>query len=84
MERKDGGPAYPPNAGWRDDDPACRGMSLRDAFAMAALPAIITATSAGQHWAGGNMPGKDEASMAERIAFDSYEVADAMLAQRDR
>ena len=32
-EMKDGGPAFPPNAGWRDDDVNCRGMSLRDYLA---------------------------------------------------
>lgn len=30
MGVKDGGPAFPPNAGWRDNDPKCQGMSLRD------------------------------------------------------
>lgn len=33
----DGGPAFPPNAGWRDNDHECRGMSLRDWFAGEAL-----------------------------------------------
>jgi hypothetical protein len=33
VPRSDGGPAFPPNAGWRDDDLSARGMSMRDYFA---------------------------------------------------
>lgn len=52
---------------------------LRDQFAMAALPAIITATSAGQHDprpVGSDMP------LVEAMARDAYLLADAMLAAR--
>lgn len=65
----DGGPAFPPNAGWRDDDPACRGMSLRDYFAATALQGYLAA---------GNTGGWSPDSAAEK----SYEWADAMLKAR--
>ena len=63
-------PAFPPNAGWRDDDPDCRGMTLRDYFAgqalcgMLANPEMCLAST-----------NQDDAAMA-------YEAADAMLAER--
>lgn len=54
-------------------------MTLRDQFAMAAIPAIIRVTSAGQHH-----PGKDDtAPLLERMASDAYEIADAMLKARE-
>ena len=55
------------------------GMTLRDWFAGQALPAIIAATSAGQH-----MPGTigDTRPIRERIAQDAFDMADAMLAAR--
>jgi hypothetical protein len=52
------------------------GMSQREYFAAAALPAIITATSRGEHQPGFNLEG---ATMIERIAHDAYAMADAML-----
>lgn len=55
------------------------GMSLRDAVAIAALPAIITATSNGQHRPGANLEG---ATIAEAIVHDALEMADAFLAAR--
>ena len=51
----------------------CRGMSLRDYFAAAALPACI----AGAEAAGA--PGYYEA-----VAQDAYAIADAMLAERTK
>jgi hypothetical protein len=60
-----GGPAYPPSvneAGEEGPD----GMSLRDAFALATLPALV----------------RDEMLNAERVANLSYEYADAMLERR--
>ncbi|MBO9380417.1 hypothetical protein GG804_27005 [Sphingomonas histidinilytica] len=56
------------------------GMTLRDWFAGQALPAIITATSAGQHMPGNGF--NDERSIQERMAADAYKIADAMLAER--
>lgn len=55
--------------------------NLRDYFAGQALPAIIAATSAGQH-----MPGKPGSggTVAERMAADAYKLADAMLAEREK
>jgi hypothetical protein len=55
------------------------GMTLRDHFAGLALPAIIVATSAGQH-----MPLMDpgEINMRMALARDAYAMADAMLAAR--
>lgn len=57
------------------------GMMLRDQFALAALPAIITATSNGQHHPGTNLEG---ATIIEAIAHDAYELADAMLRERGK
>lgn len=52
---------------------------LRDEFAMAALPSIIIATSAGQHTpcmiAG-------EATIYAAVARDAYKLADAMMGVR--
>ena len=54
------------------------GMTLRDYFAGQALPAIIVATSTGQH-----MPAMREGEeMRHAIARDAYSMADAMLAAR--
>ena len=61
-----GGPAFPPNAGWRDNDEECRGMSLRDFFAGQALTGMMQA--------GPENP--------DDLAKWAYEMADAMLAAR--
>lgn len=53
------------------------GMSQREYFAAAALPAIISATSNGQHVPAPHLEG---ATIIERIAHDAYAMADAMLA----
>lgn len=54
-------------------------MSLRDWFAGQALPAIIVATSAGQH-----TPAKKHGTTVEKgIVLDAYAIADAMLAARE-
>jgi hypothetical protein len=61
------------------------GMTLRDWFAGQALPAVIRATSAGQHipkaWQG---LGFDEPGcpIEQAMAADAYAIADAMLASR--
>lgn len=57
------------------------GMTLRDRIAIAALPAIITATSNGQHQPGANLEG---ATITEGMAHDAYAVADAMLRERSK
>lgn len=56
------------------------GMTLRDWFAGQAIPAIIAATSAGQHNPGMKVP--QGATIIERMAHDAYELADAMLEAR--
>lgn len=56
------------------------GMSLRDWFAGKAIGAIIVVTSAGQHNPGDGPD--DDRSIRERMAFDAFSLADAMLAAR--
>lgn len=36
-------PAFPPNAGWRDDKPECRGMTVRQYAAVHILMGILAA-----------------------------------------
>lgn len=55
------------------------GMTLRDHFAGKALPAVMLATSAGQHHPG---PVGSALPLVQRIADDAYKMADAMLAAR--
>lgn len=77
---RSGGPAYLiPGTDTHDTWP---GTSLRDAAALAALPAIITATSAGSHWPGlrGSLA---EQPIEDRIAADAYRLADAFIAARE-
>jgi hypothetical protein len=66
-------PGFDQPAGLQD------GMTLRDYFAAAALPAIITAVAAKDHTPAVNLEG---ATVEERIAYDAYKVADAMLRVR--
>lgn len=70
--RDDGGPAFPPNAGWRDNDPAAHGMSLRDWFAGQALVGLMSD------------PGMRPDNLDEftHMAARLYQVADAMIAAR--
>lgn len=56
------------------------GMTLRDWFAGQALPAVVAATSAGQHYPGDGF--LDDRPINERMAIDAYKLADAMLAAR--
>ena len=56
----------------------CEGMTLRDWFAGQALGAIVTATSNGQH-----QPARDERNLIEGMAHDAYELADALMAERE-
>lgn len=55
------------------------GLTMRDWFAGQALPAVIAATSAGQH-----NPRRDagEVGILSSMALDAYDIADAMLAAR--
>ena len=72
--KDDGGPAFPPNAGWKNNDPDGRGMSLRDYFAAAALNGMLV-----NHYRTGE-PFNAPADFAQ----DAYEIADAMLEGRKR
>lgn len=81
----DNPPAFPPNAGWRDDDPNCRGLSIRDYFAAKAMAGLMMDYAI-------NESSKDTVedikrekgfiSSREAIVFMSYKYADAMLAAR--
>lgn len=77
----DGGPAFPMTVQrWNDSlDGSRAGMSLRDAAALAALPAVIAATSAGQH-----TPTKrsSDEPIRHAIARDAFAMADAFIAAR--
>ena len=53
-------------------------MTLRDVFAAAALPALISAMCAGQH----TTP-RIASTPQEGIAIDAYILADAMLKARE-
>lgn len=57
--------------------PAASDAALRDQFAAAALPAIISATFAGAVGAKGGVPATEEI-----MAAQAYHFADAMLAAR--
>lgn len=76
---KDGGPALPFTVQrWNDSlDHGVEGMSLRDYFAAQALTGILAATVRAV-----------DAETADRLreikARDSYRMADAMLAERER
>jgi hypothetical protein len=76
---EDGGPAYPAVVPV-EFQYAYDGMSLRDWFAGQALPAVIAATSAGQH-----QPHVEPGQTQEQaMAVDAYALADAMLAARQK
>lgn len=82
----DGGPAFPRPAvrienssgdvSWFDEQD---GMSIRDYFASAALPAVMAARTA---LVVANLDGLDT-STQESIAEECYELADALLLARD-
>ena len=54
-------------------------MTLRDVFAAAALPALISAMCAGQH----TTP-RNASTPQEGLAIDAYMLADAMVKARQR
>lgn len=72
-DEQDGGPAFPPNAGWRDNMADGHGMSLRDYFA---------AAIAGGDAADGGWSDTAEGSVVEGRAKLYYRIADAMLRAR--
>lgn len=59
------------------------GMTLRDYFAGQALPAVIKATSDGNHTSKHILSGAAQ-NAPQAFAMDAYEIADAMLAERTR
>lgn len=65
-------PAFPPNAGWRDADINCRGMTLRDYFAAVALPI----------WVQAHIDQSVDDLSKPDIARECYSYADAMLTER--
>jgi len=69
--KPDNPPAFPPNAGWRDLDPTRHGMTLRDWFAGQALVELSSLIEV-------NNPGTYKV-----VASFSYQLADALLAERD-
>lgn len=79
-----GGPAFPEIFKVGEISQSEGGMSLRDYFAAKALPAIISASSAGQHSAGVARGMPPEATIEDCIAADAYALADAMILARDK
>jgi hypothetical protein len=88
MARYDGGAAFPSPSTWNPNtgeqyDASELGMTLRDYFAAAALPAVL------QTWHNENdRPGIDSLvvdrdSVADSVADDCYCMADAMLKARE-
>lgn len=67
-ERKDGGPAFPPNSSAEGE----RGMSLRDWFAGQALTGLMSR----RDWA--------VSARIETYASEAYKMADAMLTERSK
>lgn len=87
MTKSDGGPAYPfvCDVHKEIEPEAHPGMSLRDEFAIAALPAVITGMNKLYPNDLLDLLGKLSASNAhEGIAISSYKIADAMLAEREK
>lgn len=91
--KEDGGPAFPPNAGWRDDDAAARGMSMRDYFAAKAMQGFLANGSQRliAHEIENSHEGQQVADIEAmraivnaQLALGSYRIADAMLAERDK
>ena len=84
-ERNDGGNAYPTGQ-WEYDGQGNvlpyqeAGMSLRDAMALSALPAVYA-----EFWRG---VAADEYNVTpgwrDGVAADAYQMADALLAARER
>ena len=69
-------PAFPPNAGWRDNQPECRGLSKREWFAGMALQGLCARIDEGFY--------KDLAEgirAARSMSVAAFTLADAMIAQ---
>lgn len=73
-ERDDGGPAFP----WGEQGVRIGGMSLRDYFAAQALAGLAA------HGPHPDLVRMTEAELAATFATAAYNMADAMLAARNR
>ena len=76
MPKNNGGPAYPTPADYYNGR-TVPGMSLRDAFAIAALPVFLAAESTVLY----------DMTLDEcfaKVAEGCYKAADAMLAEREK
>ena len=82
--KNDGGPAFPVSHEWQDEKYAVRfpsgGMTLRDYFAAAALPGVQSLVMGAMR----NPKASDEILEPQLHARLAYEMADAMLAERDK
>ena len=80
MDKKDGGPAFPTEQGYDYKGErvvsVSPGMTLRDYFAGQALGIMNTALDQG-YWSPRENPNAE-------IAAASYQIADAMLSERDK
>lgn len=77
--------AFPPNAGWRDDDQNARGMTLRDYFAAKALSGLCANSSKELLLTFiKEATERGECRMSGTFAREAYEFADAMLAEREK
>ena len=75
----DGGPSFPVGSGDMRDP---TGMNLRDYFAAKAMQGMIGIIANGGNIVDSDLA--DGSSMAEIIAEQSYFIADAMLAKREK
>ena len=76
--KKNGGPAFPNESDFGVSDKSC-GMSLRDYFAAAALNRLLAWDFTGPPESKSGF-----AHYAEQAALTAYQLADAMLAERDK
>ena len=75
--KNDGGPAFSDGRVFKDWVPN-PGMSLRDAFALSALPALLSDAAISR------VSRKSPESLAARIAIEAYLMADAMITEREK
>jgi hypothetical protein len=83
--REDGGPAHPTNETNYKLHYSGSGLSVRDYFAAKAMHAELTTASLSDANCEALIEAAAKAGMTieQRIAFNSYELADAMLAARE-
>lgn len=82
MSKPDGGPAFPFTLQGPKISAYSGGMSLRDALAISALPAVInTAMTVGLK---NRVDDSPEIKIGEIIARSTWEIADFMMAAREK